>query len=273
MVKPVKSVSNTQSATKSARIPRVWVDEDIPSNNLPASIDLPKRAAHHLFTVLRAQAGISIELFNGNGYNYLAQVSGNGKKAQATVLSASKNLSESPLHTVLVQSISRGDRMDTSIQKCVELGVSEIQPVYTRHSIPLLKGERANRKTEHWQAIAISAAEQSHRSVVPKVHKAIALTDWLETAWKSVQQQNTLGWVLNPSANQKLTIANLSQPQNSQRHVLLVGPETGLEPDEIAAAEQAGFTGIRFGPRILRTETAGPAVLAALQSIAGDLLA
>lgn len=252
---------------KSARIPRVWLDGGVAPKE-QASIELPKRTAHHLLTVLRADEGSQIELFNGDGKNYHAVLERQGKKVLATVQSVSLNKTESPLQSMLIQSISRGDRMDTSVQKCVELGVTQIQPVYTRHSIPALKGLRAERKQAHWQAIAISAAEQSGRSMVPSISTPQNLTQWLKDFWPL--EANAQGWVLDPTSTQSL---NANDIQSEQKQMFLIGPETGLEPDEIALAIDAGFSPIRFGARILRTETAGPAVLTALQTLAGDLLA
>lgn len=256
-------------ASKSARIPRLWIDSPIAFEESP-SIELPKRAAHHLLKVLRANEGSAIELFNGDGNNYRAILTKDGKKTNAVIQSVSANLCESALSTVLVQSISRGDRMDTSVQKCVELGITRIQPVYTKHSIPVLKGDRATRKQEHWQAIAISAAEQSGRSVVPEVLPACTLSQWLLEYWPILDVKGAQGWVLDPQSDLRL---NANQLQQAKNQAILIGPETGLETSEIAAAVQAGFCAIRFGSRILRTETAGPAALTVIQALAGDLLA
>jgi len=260
-------MSIEKKSSKRARIPRLWIDS--PTELLEnTSITLPKRAAHHLATVLRADDGSTIELFNGDGNNYRAAIEKHGKNVTAVIQSVSENLSESPLKSLLVQSISRGDRMDTSVQKCVELGVTQIQPVYTNHSIPALKGDRAQRKLEHWQSIAISAAEQSGRSVVPDVFQPCSLNQWLEKQWQALAAQGVQGWVLDPLAHQHLT-ENVVQTGKNQ--VILIGPETGLDPHEISNATQAGLSAIRFGKRILRTETAGPAVLTVLQTLAGDL--
>ncbi len=253
---------------KSARIPRVWIEIELTTEQTP--IELPKRTAHHLLTVLRTDEGSQIELFNGDGNNYRAVLERQGKKLLASVQSISPNNTESSLQCTLVQSISRGDRMDTSVQKCVELGVTHIQPVYSKHSIPVLKGSRAERKHEHWQAIAISAAEQSGRSVVPDVFMPQPLNQWLKETWQQAMQTGAQGWVLDPLSEQSL---NSHKIQRTQKQMILIGPETGLEPNEIEAATRSGFTSVRFGVRILRTETAGPAVLTALQTLAGDLLA
>ena len=171
-----------KSNTKTARTPRLYIDASILKPDI-TFIELPKRAAHHLLTVLRTSDGSTVEFFNGDGKNYLGELEKNGKKLNAKIQAVATNPSESSLNSLLLQSISRGDRMDTSIKKCVELGINHIQPVYTTHSIPVLKGDRANNKQEHWQAIAISAAEQSGRSVVPEVLPAVNLQDWLQGPW------------------------------------------------------------------------------------------
>lgn len=257
---------------KAARTPRVWFNGPINHEEPNNTVELPKQTAHHLTTVLRADDGQALELFNGDGNNYSALLKRSGKKVFAQIQSMAANLNESPLTTLLVQSVSRGERMDTSVQKCVELGITTIQPIYTRHSIPALKGDRAARKLEHWRAIATSAAEQSGRSVVPQVAEALSLSQWLQTRWLEERTNGTAGWVLDPTAPQLLNSDRLHQTTKSTRHALLIGPEAGLEPTEVSAAVDAGFSATRFGGRILRTETAGPAVLCTLQALTGDLL-
>jgi len=194
---------------------------------------------------LRAGDGHLIQLFNGDGNNYDAQLKVDGKKVFAHIQHTTPNLNESSLSTLLVQSISRGDRMDTSVQKCVdisrgdrmdtsvqkcvELGITDIQPIYTQHSIPALKGNRASKKLEHWKAIAISAAEQSGRSVVPHIAEAQTLQDWLKTHWLDEKKNGTLGWALDPTATEALNAGSLQQSTKPVRHALLIGPESGLE--------------------------------------------
>ena len=257
---------------KVARTPRVWFNGSINYIGSNITVELPKQTAHHLTTVLRAEDGLAIELFNGDGNNYGACLIRNGKRVSAQIQSMSVNSNESPLTTLLVQSISRGDRMDTSVQKCVELGITCIQPVYTRHSIPALKGDRALKKLEHWRAIAISAAEQSGRSIVPHVAEALPLSQWLQSHWLEQKNNGMDGWVLDPTAPKSLNAVYLQRSVKHSQHALLIGPETGLEDSEIKGAVDAGFTATQFGGRILRTETAGPAVLCTIQALAGDLL-
>jgi len=227
------------------------VQQPLDVSTVNDAIELPKQSAHHLLNVLRV-----------------------GKRVFATIETKNPNPSESPLRATLVQSISRGDRMDRCVQKSVELGVHSIQPVYTHHAIPKLSQERAMRKLSHWQAIVVSAAEQSGRSHLPDVFAPQSLVEWLQTSWQEAKRGGAIGWVLAPSASIALGSAPVTKADaEKQPHYILIGPETGLEPSEISAAVDAGFHAIRFGPRILRTETAGPAVLSALQTLFGDLLA
>ncbi len=270
-------LSKPSAANKTARHPRVWIEASVQPGDTGKTIELPKRSAHHLLKVLRAKSGDCIEAFNGDGHNYHATLSVQGKSLLATIQAVTENHSESSIQTLLVQSIARGDRTETSFQKSVELGVNAIQPIYTQHSIPPLKADRAARKAEHWQAIAISAAEQSGRSTVPYVHAASTLNTWLQETWPELRDNGYTGWVLAPSATRSFPRpgpnghAGLNDP--AAQHAVLIGPETGLTMDEIQSAVDAGLQAVRFGPRILRTETAGPAVLSTLQALYGDLLA
>ena len=257
---------------KIARTPRVWFNGPIDLQEPHNTIELPKQTAHHLTTVLRANDGHRLELFNGDGRNYSALLKRSGKKVFAHIQSVTVGSNESPLTTLLVQSVSRGDRMDTSVQKCVELGITQIQPIYTQHSIPVLKADRATRKLEHWKAIAISAAEQSGRSVVPQIHPPLPLVQWLESQWLMEKSNGMVGWVLDPSAEQTLNAASVQQTTEPAGHAILIGPESGLESTEVNSAVASGFNATRFRGRILRTETAGPAVLCSIQALAGDLL-
>lgn len=174
---------------------------------------------------------------------------------------------ESPLHTVLLQGISKGDRMDYTIQKAVEMGITEIQPLFTEHCDVKLSGDKLAKKQQQWQAIAINACEQSGRNTIPTI-----LTPQNHQAWLS-ERQKVNGLVLNPTAQNRLS--QLSDEQAKQLTAepiyLLIGPEGGLSDAEVEQAEQSGFLPIQLGPRVLRTETAGLVVLSALQMLWGDL--
>ncbi len=167
---------------------------------------------------------------------------------------------ESPLRTHLGQALSRGERMDWAIQKAVELGVSEITPLFTERCEVKLQGERADKRQAHWQQIAVSACEQCGRSSVPVIHPPMALHDWLSALQVDVRL------VLHHRTEQDLQ--SLPAPESA---ALLIGPEGGLSAGEIAQAEQAGFHAARFGPRVLRTETAPVVALTMLQHLWGDV--
>lgn len=218
-------------------------------------------AANHAGKVLRMQAGEALELFNGDGYNYAAVIIEVGKKQLVVdIQSSTENPIESPLKLHLGQGISRGDRMDFAIQKAVELGVSEITPLFTERCGVKLDAERLEKKREQWQKIVISACEQSGRSVVPPVHPPVTLEKWLG------QADNCLKLTLDP-----WTSATIKQLTPTDRLRLVIGPEGGFSDREVAATTLAGFQPVRLGPRVLRTETAALTAIAALQLQLGDL--
>jgi 16S rRNA (uracil1498-N3)-methyltransferase len=225
------------------------------------TVALCEDAANHAGKVLRMQAGEALELFNGDGQNYAAIITEVGKKQLwVQIQSAAANPVESPLQLHLGQGISRGDRMDFAIQKAVELGVSEITPLFTERCGVKLDAERLEKKREQWQKIVISACEQSGRSVVPPVHLPVTLEKWL------AQADNCLKLTLDPWTS--ATIKELI-PTNKLR--LVIGPEGGFSDREVTATTAAGFQPVRLGPRVLRTETAALTAIAALQLQLGDL--
>lgn len=218
-------------------------------------------AANHAGKVLRMQAGEALELFNGDGNNYAAVIIEVGKKQLVVdIQNSSENPIESPLKLHLGQGISRGDRMDFAIQKAVELGVSEITPLFTERCGVKLDADRLEKKREQWQKIVISACEQSGRSVVPPVHMPVTLEKWLG------QADNCLKLTLDP-----WTSATIKQLSPTDRLRLVIGPEGGFSDREVAATTLAGFQPVRLGPRVLRTETAALTAIAALQLQLGDL--
>lgn len=243
--------------------PRLAVQQSL---ELETTLELDEPPSHYLRTVLRAAPGTHVQLFNGDGHDYDARLEKVGKRCLVRVLTRRSNSNESPLHAELVQAISRGDRMDHSVQKAVELGVNRIQPVYSRQSIRPLDPSRSERKRSHWQSIAAAAAAQCGRAIIPAVATPLALGAWLERA--STSTGETLDIVLVPDAARALSSPRPSPPTAVR---LLVGPESGFEPDEVTAACRAGFRACRLGPRVLRTETAAPVGLAVLQTLYGDL--
>lgn len=227
-------------------------------------VQLSESAAVHASKALRLEAGDTAILFNGDGFDYsctLTSVKKNAVNAQIT--GAEKINNESPLDITLLQAISSGDRMDLTIQKAVELGVKQIQPINSQRSVVKLNAERAEKRTEHWQNIAISACEQSGRAFVPKVLPPTTLDKWLSLN----PQQKELRIQLNPIGAKQL--AEISKPTSSSI-ILLIGAEGGLSPEEIDTATKNGFESILLGPRILRTETAALTAIAVMQALWGD---
>lgn len=227
-----------------------------------AEIALDEAASHHVAVVLRMKAGESLLLFNGHGGEYAADIHRVDKKTVWLRIGQHYAVArESALRLTLAQCVSKGERMDYTLQKAVELGVSCIVPIISERSVVKLDAERWDKKQQHWQEIARSAAEQSGRTLVPLVEPVVKLAQWLDHA--RVQK---LRLTLNPLGTS--TLRTLEAPQGGVS--LLVGPEGGLSDVELRLSEQHGFLGLRMGPRILRTETAGVAAVAAMQALWGD---
>ncbi|MBR9728334.1 16S rRNA (uracil(1498)-N(3))-methyltransferase [Shewanella intestini] len=229
------------------------------------SIALDDDGVAHIGRVLRMGEGEHLKLFNGDGNDYLAQITQASKKSLTVeVLSSQVRENESPLNIHLGQVISRGDRMDFTIQKSVELGVSTITPLFSDRCGVKLTGERLAKKTAQWQKIVISACEQSGRSYVPIVRPAMQLHDWCAESTAAIKLN------LHPRASHGINGLTLT-PDNNNRVRLLIGPEGGLSAEEIAMTEQYQFTDVLLGPRVLRTETASLTAITALQVNFGDI--
>lgn len=227
-----------------------------------AQVELPEAAAHHALRVLRLKVGAPLILFDGRGGEWQAQIVGAGKTALVALREFSDRACESQLHITLAQALPSGDKMDWVVEKCVELGVTAIQPVAAKRSLIRLPAERMARRVTHWNHIASAACEQCGRNQVPVVAPVLDLPHYLAQA----KEQNTVRLLLAPETGSALH--ELAKPVAPL--IVMVGPEGGWEAGEMLAAQAAGFQPIRLGPRILRTETAGAAVLAALQAIWGD---
>jgi len=226
-----------------------------------AHIELPEPVARHAVRVLRLPPGAAIVLFDGRGGEYPAEIERIEKDRAFATLGAWQEVErESRLAVTLVQAVQAGDKMDFTIQKAVELGIAGIVPVDSRRSVIRLSGDRAAKRVAHWQGIAASACEQCGRNQVPLVAPLEKLENWLARP-----AHDTVRLLLAPDAEQ--TLADLPPAKDVQ---LLIGAEGGLDPQEVLAATQAGFQAVRLGPRILRTETAGLAALAAMQALWGD---
>ena len=243
------------------RIPRIYQADSAPWEP-DFELTLDAEAAHHLGRVLRVSVGQPIELFNGDGQNYAAEIIAVTKRdISVRILSAPPNHSESPLRVHLAQGISRGERMDFVLQKSVELGVHEITPLFTERCTVKLSGDRLLKKQQQWQKIVISACEQSGRSVVPVVHLPVTLSQWFSDLPAGLRL--TLD-PYAPTPLQQLT-------ERPDQLTLLIGPEGGLSDEEVELASQQQFLPVRLGPRILRTETAALTALSVIQYQFGDL--
>lgn len=226
------------------------------------SVALPGNAAHHAARVLRLNVGDAVTLFNGEGGEYPAVLTAIDKHRVQAEIGAHRAVErESPLAVTLIQALSSGERMDVTLQKAVELGVQQVIPVMSERSVVRLQGARADKRAAHWQQVVISACEQCGRNRVPAVHPLVALAALL-----SSPPPPSLRWVLLPDAD--TVLRDLPRPATPVE--LLVGPEGGLSAAEVERARAAGFLPLRLGPRVLRTETAAPALLAAVQALWGD---
>ena len=241
------------------RVPRFYLPMSLVTG---ATVPLHEHAFNHAVRVLRLKPGAPLVLFDGEGGAFAATLGEIGKReAWARVTEALPDAAESPLRIVLAQGISRGEKMDHTVQKAVELGVAAIQPLFAERGGVGLSGERLTRKIQHWRGIVIGACEQCGRNRLPELREPLALAVWLASPMAPGPCL-----LLDPLAEHGLR--DLEPP--SGPITLLIGPEGGLSPAEIAQARTVGFTGVRLGPRVLRTETAGMAALAALQALWGD---
>ena len=227
------------------------------------TVKLSENAATHATRVLRLEVSDEIVLFNGDGNDYNCAIT-SIKKTEALVIVKSfvKMTNESPLNITLLQGISSGDRMDYTIQKAVELGVTAIVPIVTTRSVVKLSNERAEKRLAHWQSVVHAACEQSGRAFVPQVTAPISLSSWLANNPYS----NSTRILLNPIG--ALRLAELPKPTG---HIeLLIGAEGGLSQMEIDTALSQSFQSVILGARILRTETAALVAISAMQTLWGD---
>jgi 16S rRNA (uracil1498-N3)-methyltransferase len=229
-----------------------------------ATLDLPEQPARHLVHALRLEPGDACVLFNGDGHDYTAVISASEKRRLGVHITAREpRSSESPLAVTLVQALARGDKMDWILQKATELGVADVWPVASERSEVRLDGERAGKREAHWRGVLASACEQCGRARLPVLHAPVALAHAL-----AALPASTARYCLDPAARHGLRDAALAP---AQPVVIAIGPEGGWSARDLAELDAAGFHGLRLGPRVLRTETAGLAALSALQALAGDL--
>lgn len=226
---------------------------------------LPPRASHHAARVLRLAPGQAVTLFNGEGAEYAALVVEVARGSVALEIGERRAVDrESPLAVVLAQAVSSGERMDFTVQKAVELGVAAIEPLASGRGVVRLDAARAAKRLAHWRAVAVAACEQCGRNRVPQISPPAAFGEWIANA--PARHRDAAKLLLTPRAPRGLR--DIARPAAAL--VLLCGPEGGFAPAEEEAARRAGFLPVRLGPRVLRTETAALAALAAMQALWGD---
>ncbi|MBC7006245.1 16S rRNA (uracil(1498)-N(3))-methyltransferase [Photobacterium sp. BZF1] len=241
------------------RIPRIYHPELLPNSGI---VMLSDDAANHVGRVMRMQAGQEVLLFDGSNAEFPAVITNASKKSVEVEIQARNESSvESPLDIHLGQVVSRGEKMEFTIQKSVELGVNTITPLISERCGVKLNADRFEKKLQQWQKIAISACEQCGRNTVPEIRPIMKLEDWC------AEQYDGLKLNLHPRAN--YSINTLPAPVSKVR--LLIGPEGGLSAEEISMTEEFKFDEILLGPRVLRTETAAMTAITALQVRFGDL--
>ena len=238
-------------------VPRFYLEAPLRAGGV---CTLSEDAAHHAVHVLRLREGDEVTLFNGRGGEFAARIASMQRLRISIDLLQHRALErESPVRVTLVQGVSAGERMDSTVRKAVELGVAEVQPVLAARSVARPKGERAEHRRSHWQKIVISACEQCGRNRVPEVQALVSLDDYRPGAGMTKI-------LLSPSSQ-----LPLSKLPAAERHIVLAaGPEAGFTEEEEARLVEAGFVPASLGPRILRTETAAVAALAARNALRGD---
>jgi len=224
------------------------------------TVSLDKNVSSHISRVLRLKVEDEIQLFNGDGFNYQARIMVSGKKVEVYICGSTANNTESPLNIHLGQAISRGERMDYTLQKSVELGIQTITPLISDRVQFRLNEKRIKQKMNHWQKVIVSACEQSGRSVIPEITAPVNFLHWLNL-------ESSPGLIFTPDATK-----HLKDIKNTTNLRLLIGPEGGFSDKEVKQAlENPEFTAINLGPRILRTETAALTAISILQSFQGDI--
>lgn len=242
-------------------VPRLYVGDAAMALEHGREVGLPDGAAHHAAKVLRLRAGDRVTLFTGAGGEFAATIVHVERRGVTVHVDAFVDVErEAALQTTLVQAIAASDAMEYAIRKSVELGAAALQPVTSARSAPLPAGPRAAQREERWRHVAVAACEQCGRNRLPEVRATLTLDAWLRT-----RDVATSGIVLAPDAGRSL--AHLAPPATLD---ILIGPEGGFTSDEVAGAARAGLAPVRLGPRTLRTETAGPAALAAANALWGD---
>ena len=235
--------------------PRFYLDAPLRAGSV---CTLSEDAAHHAIHVLRLREGEEVTLFNGRGGEYAARIASIQRLRISIDLLEHRQLErESPLRVTLVQGVSAGEKMDSTVRKAVELGVAEVQPVLATRSVARPKGEGADSRRAHWQKVVIAACEQCGRNRVPAVQPLTSVEDY--------RPGEGMKLLLSPHAKLRF-----SEAVKGEAFILAAGPEAGFTAEEEGAFVAAGFLPVSLGPRVLRTETASVAALAALNALRGD---
>jgi len=243
------------------RVPRIYINQSLHEGG---EVLLPEQAGEHVARVLRLERGHPLILFNGDGREYDATLASLARRAVTAAIHGAREVSrEAPLRLTLAQGIARGEKMDWILQKATELGVARIVPVVTERTEVKLDEERAGRRLAHWNSVIAGACEQSGRNTLPALDAPVRLDRWLG----ALDDTTTQRLALLPDGD---TTPRELEPLDAGA-IIVVGPEGGLSDNDCALLRQTGFRALRLGPRILRTETAGIAALAALQALHGDL--
>jgi len=238
-------------------VPRFYVDAPLRAGSV---CTLSEDAAHHAIHVLRLREGEPVTVFNGRGGEFSARIAFMKRlEVSIDILEHRAVERESPLHITLVQSVSAGEKMDSTVRKAVELGVTDVQPVLAARSVARPKGERAENRRAHWQKVVIAACEQCGRNRIPVVHPVMGAIEYPAA-------QDAAKLLLSPAS--QLRFARAAKAADT--FVIAAGPEAGFTAEEEAALVSRGFVPVSLGPRILRTETAAVAALAALNALRGD---
>jgi 16S rRNA (uracil1498-N3)-methyltransferase len=242
------------------RVPRLYLPLPLAEGEI---LGLGVETTHHVIHVLRLRPGAAVKVFDGQGCEHEAMLL-ELRRTLATVEvgKAVESIPEPPVAITLAQGIPRGDRMDLILQKAVELGVANVQPLWMTRSQARARGERQEKRMRHWQGVVISACEQCGRATLPALEPAAEFRSWLTGG-----RRHGCRVLLDPEA--QASLGDLQSPGDSI--LILVGPEGGISNEETTLAAAAGFRRVRLGPRVLRTETAALAVLAGLQFLWGDL--
>jgi 16S rRNA (uracil1498-N3)-methyltransferase len=257
------------------RLTRVFVAGELQSGSV---VELPREIGAHLAKVLRARGGDEVILFNGDGREFTGAIEKvQGSRVSASIGAARSLDRESPFQLTLVQCVPRGDRMDFIVQKATELGVVRIVPVLSQRSVVRLDESQTASKQTHWQAVAVSACEQSGRNRLPSVDAPLPLLRYLGDLAAQPAPGETLRLVLEPGRAQRTEeharSIDLASALSASRAEIAIGPEGGFAPEELEAFDLSGFSRVSLGPRVLRTETAAIAAIAVLQARFGDMSA